>query len=195
MLLHTFERFSDGPISTPAQITANQNDYAFPRTGIDSTEEISGNDEVTFQRLSSDASRNITGIVAKGHSWLYVLANVGSFSIVLVNESSLSVAANRIITGTGGNITIAAGESVSLIYDATTARWRCFAKVYSATGGSIIVQDEGVEQSAAATTLNFEGAGVTAVDQGGGVVDVTISSSAVSSADVIPLIHAFGGLW
>lgn len=192
MLLHTFERLLAGPVSTPPQITANQNDYSFAAATIGSTEDVTGNDELTLQRLSSDASRTLTGIAAKGHSWLYVLVNVGSQSIVLANESSLSVAANRMITGTAGNITVAPSESVSLVYDGVSSRWRCFSKVYSSTGGSIIVQDEGVQEAAAATTLNFEGNAVTAVDQGGGVVDITITAGGITEAEAIELNFAFG---
>lgn len=42
-------------------------------------------------------------------------------------------------------------------------------------GGGIDVEDEGTPEATGATTLNFVGAGVTAADVGGGVVDVTIS--------------------
>lgn len=41
-------------------------------------------------------------------------------------------------------------------------------------GGSIDVEDEGVVETAAATVLNFTGAGVTVTDAGGGVADIDI---------------------
>lgn len=191
MLLYTSEKALAAPISTPDQLTADQNDYAFAFTGT--TAYRTQNDELTLQRLSSDATRTITGIVAKGHSFVYVLANVGSNSIALANQSSLSAAANRIITGTSGTVTLAAGELITLIYDATTARWRCLPKVYSSTGGSISIQDEG-GAAGTATTLNFIGAGVTAVDQGGGVVDVTVTSSGISDETSVINILTYGAL-
>lgn len=191
MLLYTSEKALAAPVSSPDQLTGDQNDYAF--TFTDTTAYRPQNDELTLQRLTSDATRTITGIVAKGHSFVYVISNVGSNSIAFANQSGLSVAANRIITGTSGTVTLAAGEMLVLIYDSVSERWRALPKVYTSTGGSIEVQDEG-GAAGTATTINFIGAGVTAVDQGGGVVDVTIAASSVSSADVIPLIHAFGAL-
>lgn len=56
------------------------------------------------------------------------------------------------------------------------------------------VQDEGVEEATGVVTLNFEGSGVTAVDQGGGVVDIQIPGASVNEDDVVPLIFAFGDL-
>lgn len=120
MLLYTSERMLASPVSTPDQLTASANDYAFAATPA----LPGGNDELTFQRLSSDASRTITGIAAKGHAFVYVLANVGSFDIVLADQSSSSAAANRIVTGTAASLTISAAASVTLVYDVTSARWR-----------------------------------------------------------------------
>jgi hypothetical protein len=52
------------------------------------------------------------------------------------------------------------------------------------TGGAVAVQDEGVAV-ADASTLNFVGAGVTATDAGGGVVNVTIPGGATESTALI----------
>lgn len=106
--------------TSPAQITADQNDYAIG----------SG----TFFRLSTDASRTITGMTGGSDGKWMAIANVGSFSLVLANQSASSAAANRIITGTGASITIAPDEQVRIIYDATTQRWRCGPKAFSSIG-------------------------------------------------------------
>jgi hypothetical protein len=45
------------------------------------------------------------------------------------------------------------------------------------TGGEIAVYDEGVLLTSAASALNFVGPGVTATDEGGGVVQVTINAT------------------
>lgn len=97
-------------VASPAQITANQNDY--------------NPSPLNLWRLSSDAARNITGIAngVEGRSLLIV--NTGSQNIVLVNQSASSAAANRIITATGADVTLAADDSAMLVYDSTTARWR-----------------------------------------------------------------------
>lgn len=65
------------------------------------------------------------------------------------------------------------------------------------SGTTITVQDEGITESATVSTINFAGAGVTAVDQGGGVVDVTIPGSApgggITEAEAVALIYVFSG--
>src|SRR5688572_2182430 len=104
--------------STPTQITASQNDYGFS----------GGTAANILQRLSSDASRNITGISGGADGKQYVLANVGSFDIALTNDDASSSAANRIYTGTGATLTLAPNELVEMVYDSVSSRWRCGAK-------------------------------------------------------------------
>lgn len=96
---------------TPSQITSNQNNYAPTAASI--------------LRLSSDASRDITGLAigqiagSKTEFW-----NVGAQNIVLKHADSNSTAANQFTNNTGADITLAAGEEASLKYDGTTSRWR-----------------------------------------------------------------------
>lgn len=97
---------------TKAQITVDQNDYEL---GIGS-----------MFRLSSDASRTITGLVGGTSGEGIVLINVGSFDIVLANQSASSGGINRIITGTGADVTLSAAEVAFLFYDNATERWRMF---------------------------------------------------------------------
>lgn len=97
---------------SPDQITANQNNFPLP--------------EGVLIRLSTDASRNITGF-ANPRSSLTVLCNVGAQNIVLVHQSASSTDVNRIISHTGADLTINANESVLIVYDYTTTRWRTVA--------------------------------------------------------------------
>ena len=98
--------------NSPAQITSDQNDYDFGRT--------------SNARLSTDASRTITGLANGTDGRILYLANVGSFDLVLANQNASSTAANRIITGTGANVTLVADDTAILNYDSTTSRWRIF---------------------------------------------------------------------
>lgn len=108
---------------TPTQLTANVNDYN--PTGIDAAYMV---------RLSSDASRNITGLLVTGAGgpsatqnlngrelWL---TNVGAQNVVLVHESASSVATNRFILPGAANYTLTPGLSCLVIYDNTDGRWR-----------------------------------------------------------------------
>lgn len=91
-------------------ITSNQNNYA-----------IGGASAIL---LSSDAARTITGF-SGGISGRYLeVTNSGSNDIVLANQSASSSAANRIITGTGSDVTIAASRTAQLRYDGSASRWR-----------------------------------------------------------------------
>lgn len=96
---------------TPTQITSNQNDYN--PTGLSTASTI---------RLSSDASRNITGLQGGSDGRLLFLQNVGGANVVLVDESASSTAANRFALD--GNQTIVPDQLVILQYDSTASRWR-----------------------------------------------------------------------
>lgn len=106
--------------TTPAQITANQNNYNPSDYGV--------------LRITSSAAYSITGISGgvKGRSLR--IFNVGSYEITLSHQSASSDAANRVVTGTGQNLVIGAGGWVDLYYDSTSSRWRA-AGLGGATSG------------------------------------------------------------
>jgi len=95
---------------TPAQIVANTNNYAIGTPPV--------------ARLATDASRNVTGIVAPTAGDTKTIINVGVFPLVLTHEDAASTAANRIISPTGIAYTLGANDSCELWYDGTSSRWR-----------------------------------------------------------------------
>jgi hypothetical protein len=96
---------------TPVQITANQNDY---NPGV-----------ARFYRLSTDASRTITGFsISQLDGEEFEVWNVGANNLVLAHQSVSSAAANRMICTGAANITLAADEVALVRYDATTQRFR-----------------------------------------------------------------------
>jgi hypothetical protein len=98
---------------SPAQITANQNDYS-PTLFL-------GAQTI---RIDSDASRDITGFAAPPTAQTKTLINVGSNPIVLKHQNAGSSAANRIIVQGGGDLTMQPDDAVTIFYDITTDRWR-----------------------------------------------------------------------
>jgi len=98
---------------TAAQITSNQNDYA-----------PTGHADATALRVSSDASRNITGLAGGAAGRWLLLMNVGAQDVVLIPGSGLSTAANRFICPGGANFTLNASDNVWLYYSGTDSRWR-----------------------------------------------------------------------
>lgn len=107
---------------TPSQITADQNDYA-----------PTGHATASVFRLSSDASRNLTGMAGGSDGLVRKLHNVGSFPIVLKDESASSTAANRFALA--ADHTLRADEAVELLYDSTSSRWRLSGMALAAVTG------------------------------------------------------------
>jgi hypothetical protein len=110
-----------GDIS-PAQITANQNDYN--PTGLSTASTL---------RLNSDASRDITGLAGGADGRLLFVHNVGAFGLVLKDESVSSAAGNRFALN--GDLTLAGDEGCALQYDSTSSRWRVAAHGKAASAG------------------------------------------------------------
>lgn len=74
-------------------------------------------------RFTNGVGPTINGIASGyGGRRLYVMA--AASAIVLANQNAGSVAANRIVTGTGANETLQAGSIAWLVYDAVDLRWR-----------------------------------------------------------------------
>jgi len=108
-------------VKTDAQITANQNDY-----GAGAAYAV-----ISRLRLSTDASRTMTGLISSDLSndrpvegRLLFVENVGSFPLVLAHESASSAASNRFSCPGAVSFTITAGSVVTLLYDITDLRWR-----------------------------------------------------------------------
>ncbi len=96
---------------TPAQITANQNDYG-----------PAGLAGAAVLRLSTDASRKLTGLAGGADGRVLHLVNVGANDVVLSNADTASSAANRF--GFVDSVVLPAAAAAKLIYDATASCWR-----------------------------------------------------------------------
>ena len=162
-------------VLSPAQITANQNNYA--PTSIEASTEL---------RVDSDAARSITGINA-GTSQVdgrkLLIVNDGSFGITLNHENASSTAANRFDLANNTDITIEGGGSVLLTYDGTASRWRVVGGAGSgggATGGPgdqvFFLNDQTVSATyTIAATKNAMSAGPITIASG---VTVSVTSGA-----------------
>ncbi len=100
---------------TPAQITADQNNYA----GIHGR---------SLQiRLSSDAVRTINGITAGVDGELHLVRNVGSFALRISHESGSATGAQIYLGALSGEVPsdlmFNPGDVAIVEYDATSSRW------------------------------------------------------------------------
>ena len=79
----------------------------------------------TYFRVTLDAPHDMSGILAStGRSRFIILVNDSANALSILHESGSSTAANRIYTSTGATLSLAANDSVILIYDTTETRWR-----------------------------------------------------------------------
>jgi hypothetical protein len=138
------------------QIDARWSEATTTATGTQNNLSISEGD--TF-RANNATALTITGLVApaspaKPGKPLRVVA-IGAGTVTLNNEDAGSTAANRIITGTGAALTLAAATGWALVvYDGTSSRWRVLASSV-ATGGGQIAFSSGASVQAQNTTAYY----------------------------------------
>lgn len=99
-------------INSPAQITADQNNYApasFTAT--------------TLLRLGSDAARAVTGLAGGAQGRAILISNQGAFTITLSHESVLSTAGNRFTCPGAVAYSLTTGKTAWVVYDNTSSRW------------------------------------------------------------------------
>lgn len=158
-------------VLSPSQITSNQDDY--DPTGLSTA---------TVLRLSSDASRNITGLAGGAAGRIVIIHNVGSNNIVLKDETT-STAANRFALT--ADVTLSADSVAVLQYDSTSSRWRAV----SGGGGS--------SASGSAMTLavsqSSHGFAVGDVLYHNGTIYAKADADAASTADVVGIVSVVGG--
>lgn len=96
--------------NTPDQLTADQNNFDTGSFGA--------------LRVSTNASRTITGFNGGAAGRLLTIFNVGANNLVISHQSASSSAENRVISANAANITLGANDSLTLCYDAIDGRWR-----------------------------------------------------------------------
>lgn len=117
---------------TPPQITSDQNNY-----------NPSGLSTASVLRLDANPAVNITGLAGGDDGRIIVIINVGTFTITLKDNSTLSLAQNRFKLN--GDIVISPGEGVVLIHGPSPSSdpWFCVGRYSSSTGGDPEWIDEG----------------------------------------------------
>ncbi|MBI5357362.1 hypothetical protein HZB74_00720 [Candidatus Saccharibacteria bacterium] len=133
--------------------------------------------EVSLVRLTGASAQTITGIANGRDGEILTIVNAASQSATISNNSGSSSAGNQIITGTGANITLAAGGSITLVYDAASpGYWRVAGNVAFSTGNYI--QNATTQQ----TNANFNIKSASA-----GSVGAVIQGTTAQTADIFQL--------
>jgi len=88
---------------------------------------------ISIIRFTNNTPPTIQGIADGYNTKLLIISYVGlTGQMIIQNDSPSASAANRIITGTGGDISLNFGASLWLYYDGTSSRWR----VVGGSGGA-----------------------------------------------------------
>ena len=110
---------ADDAVLRPVTIAANKDDYNPP-----------GLSRAVVVEISSDAARNITGLVpfkfdnGSRPVRLLCLTNIGSSTITLVHNGTASSSYARMMLPNAANLGLATNEGVWLIYDRIANNWR-----------------------------------------------------------------------
>ena len=140
-------------VISPSQITSNQNDYT-----------PSGFSTASVVRLSTDASRDVTGLAAGASGRTVYVYNVGSFNVVLRTEHASSTAVNRF--GFSADLTLASKQGATLIYDDMLSRWRQVGGPTGSGGGAGTITSiaPGAGLQNAGTTAAITSSGALSID-------------------------------
>lgn len=110
-------------VVAPAQITADQDDYA-----------PAGLAAASVLQISTDAPRGISGLAGGSEGRCLTIINVGSQPVTLLNDSASSSASNRF--SLNDSLVISAKQAAMLRYDGTAARWQAIAGGMAGAGVS-----------------------------------------------------------
>lgn len=152
---------------TPAQITSNQDNYSPANLA-----------SAVHLRLSTDASRTISGLATGANGRFLVITNVGASNIVFLHQNTGSSEANRFLFDDGGSLTLTAEETRIFWYDTTTARWRTLVGGGGGAGGVVDSVVAGTGISVDDSDVNNP---IVAVDING----LTADASPVGSTDYV----------
>lgn len=120
--------------------------------------------------------RNATGIKGISNTAdgkLIILTNDTGAEITIYNEAAAASAAERIVTGTADDISLADGASLFLAYDGNEPRWRV---VGGAGGGGLSIKSNQTLSAAATITLAGNGRQLIRVQGNGGAITVNATT-------------------
>lgn len=121
--------------------TAWQNDKTSYETQTDSTttgasQDITPNTVSQIIRFTNNSLTSIRSIVPTIQKVIFFVNGQTSQAITIKNEDTGATAANRIVTGTGADFSLSAGQMVALVYETGGTRWRLAGAASSGGSGT-----------------------------------------------------------
>jgi len=140
--------------------TQKGTDYA--ATGVTSDVNLGA---ASLYRLTGISAQTITGFSGGVDGRILTLINAGSATAILSNLTT-SAASNQISTGSGADVNLPIGSTISLIYDSAASLWRVNGTP-AGSGLSGVTNDTNVTGVLASNVLTLGWTGTLAVGRGG----------------------------
>lgn len=143
--------------ATPIPLGANTDDWA-----------PVGFAAASILRATTDATRELRGLAGGTDGRVVFLQNVGNQKLKLMNEAGSSLAANRF--SIGADLILRPGQTVLLVYDPVSSRWRALRWNVPATALEVII---GADAEAYVTAKALADAGAFIVADAGEIAGST----------------------
>jgi len=118
------------------------------------------------------AITSVAGVVAPANAQLLILTNLSGGALTIKNDA-VATAANRILTGSGSDISMSNGASLWLIYGTASSRWR----VVGGSGGSSVrvATAQPITVGGTIALTNFDSTQIVPVSGSGAAVDLSLT--------------------
>jgi hypothetical protein len=104
----------------------------------------------SFVKFTGTSTTEVQGIAQPTSAVFLILYNASTGALTLKNQDAGAPANNRIITSDGNDVVLSENQSVQVIYDSNTARWRVCSGV--GTGGGGLASQESLGTGDGVTT-------------------------------------------
>lgn len=134
-------------------------------------------------RLTNASLTSVGGIPAGGSGQFLIIENKTGASVTINDEDTVVTAANRILTGLSGPVTMLNDSTFAFTYDTTSSRWMLTGGSGSGSGtnsGINYILNPSATVSAAGWTAYADAAGAIPVDGQGGSPTITFGRSTTS---------------
>ncbi len=169
------------------------NDFAAQRgAAVSSTgtlNDVSTSAKSYFQ-FTGAGSVTVTGFANGADGKIVILTNKTGVSLLINNDDAGSVAANRILTGTGAPLTIRNNASTMMVYDSANSRWNVIGGTGSSSSGGLYTAIDFEDTTTGGISTFADGAVSIPVDGTGGSPNSTFVNSSSS-----PLRGTYSGLF
>ncbi len=114
-------------------------------------------------RFNGSSAQTLSSIANPSDGRIVTIINAAATALTIQNNTG-GTAANRIITGTGSDVSVPTGATISFVYDSSASRWRLNGSVATSGGTSAYIQNQNsVDQSSANFRISGTGRAATAL--------------------------------